>query len=271
MITRRTDEFGTPDIPEGHLLSAIGPGISPVDSLAEYIRAPMVLASQHSGGLNNESFYIWIKRKNGKLVGAMIPKYLRERFDGLARDEAARRDLPAEWFRALPKGAQSLQRSGYWRQVAGNHLAQLASDEHRREEKVLEQKFELAEKEFNRTYEQYQRIAAELDRQQQMSRTLQIISTLLGVMHAGLRAEQISSAFDNKVAADAGTPEEDLPERIKLTQKRITATEGVYKQQRITIDMQAKDLQTMDQMLREIFKNDNVPIPKADEQPIIIP
>jgi hypothetical protein len=121
-----SDEFGTPIVPSGQIIFPIGVGTEPADSLAEFIRRPR-LEGPTPNGVKNESYYLWIKAKDGKLIASGIPREFRERLELTARGEATRRNLLGEWERSSPSGIKSVQRAEYWTEVSAKYRKYVSS------------------------------------------------------------------------------------------------------------------------------------------------
>lgn len=259
-----SDEFGTPVVPAGQLVFSIGVGREPADSLAEFIRRPSLQAPRPTG-LRNESYYLWVKRKDGKLQASAIPREFRDGLERTARQEADRRNLLGEWQRALPiDGFKAIQRAEYWNEVATKYSQFLKSQENRQRVEAINKQFNEAQGKFNEVYKNYLETEAEIGRQQLFSKTLDTISTITSVLSAADKLGAFRSTKAGPVRTDAN-PEANLGATIEYSKTRTNELTGSYEEQKVRIQLQADQLQGLDGTLREIFQKDGVPIPKAED------
>jgi hypothetical protein len=265
-----SDEFGTPVVPAGQLVFSIGAGTEPADALAEFIRRPGLEADKPKG-LRDESYYLWVKRKDGKLVAGAIPREFRENLDETARQEADRRNLLGDWQRALPDGGfKAIQRAEYWNEVATKYSHFLQSQEDRDRVEAIRKQFNDAQDKFNEAYKKYLETEAELASQAQFSRALDTISAIGAVLNAADKLGAFQSTTAGPVKTDA-KPQANLGATIEYSKTRINELTGSYEEQRVRIQLQGDQLQKLDGTLRGIYQKDNIPIPKAqDPLPSII-
>jgi hypothetical protein len=258
------DEFGTPVVPAGQLLFSIGVGTEPADSLAEFIRRPGLEAAKPTG-LSNESYYLWVKHKDGKLVAGAIPREFRENLERTARQEADRRNLLGEWQRALPTdGFKAIQRAEYWNEVANKYSQLLTSQDDRNRVEAIKKQFDDAQSKFNEAYKKYLETEAEIGRQQQFSKALDTIGAITAVLNAADKLGAFQSSKAGAVRTDA-KPEANLSATIEYSKTRTNELTGSYEEQKIRIQLQGDQLEKLDGTLRGIFQKDGVPIPKADD------
>jgi hypothetical protein len=261
-----SDEHGTPVVPSGQLIFPIGAGTEPADSLAEFTRRPR-LEGNKPAGFNNDSYYLWVKANGDKLEASAIPREFRERLEKLARDEAERRNLLGEWERALPpEGFKSIQRAEYWSDVSAKYSKLLAEKEDRDKVAAIVKQFEEAQAKFNEAYKAYQEAERDMARQQNFSNMLRFASTVVGVLSTAdkLGAFKSSGAGATPVRTDA-KPQSNLGATMEYSRKRFNAISGTYEEERIRIKLQSDELGKLDSSLRDLFKRDGIPIPRADE------
>jgi hypothetical protein len=258
------DEFGTPVVPAGQLVFSIGVGTEPADSLAEFIRRPGLEAAKPTG-LRNESYYLWVKRKDGKLVAGAIPTEFRENLERTARQEADRRNLLGDWQRALPTdGFKALQRAEYWNEVANKYSQFLTSQEDRNRVEAIKKQFNEAQAKFNEAYKKYLETEAEIARQQQFSKALDTIGAITAVLNAADKLGAFQSSKAGPVRTDA-KPEANFSATIEYSKTRTNELTGSYEEQKIRIQLQGDQLQKLDGALRGVFDKDGIPIPKAED------
>jgi hypothetical protein len=258
------DEFGTPVVPAGQLVFSVGVGTEPADSLAEFIRRPGLEAAKPTG-LSNESYYLWVKRKDGKLVAGAIPREFRENLEQTARQEAERRNLLGEWQRALPTdGFKTIQRAEYWNDVAAKYSNYLTSQADRDRVEAIKKQFNDAQAKFNEAYKKYLETEAEMARQAQFSKALDTIGAIAAVLNAADKLGAFQSTAAGPVRTDA-KPQANLSATIEYSKTRVNELTGSYEEQRIRIQLQGEQLQKLDGTLRDIFQKDGVPIPKAQD------
>jgi hypothetical protein len=258
-----TDEFGTVVVPAGQLVFPIGVGTEPTDSLAEFIRVPR-LEGTPPAGMRNMSYYIWLKKRNGSLSGGMISREVRGVLEQRARDEARRRNLLGQWENALPKGGiRELQRDQYWSEVADKYSKFLAKEESRKRVEDLRQQFNAAEAKFNESYKQFQETAESLARKQQFIGALQTMGLITSIVGNAIKLGSMTSS----TSPVNGSGQPDLPYKATLeyTKSREDALTGYHEEQRLRLEIQGQQLQQLDTNLRDLFKNEGVKIPKAEE------
>ena len=258
------DEFGAPVVPAGQLVFAIGVGTEQADSLAEFVRRPGLEAAKPTG-LRNESYYLWVKHKDGKLLAGAIPREFRENLERTARQEADRRNLLGDWQRALPTdGFKALQRAEYWNEVANKYSQFLTSQEDRNRVEAIKKQFNEAQAKFNEAYKKYLETEADVARQQQFSKALDTIGTITAVLNAADKLGAFQSSKAGPVRTDA-KPEANFSATIEYSKTRTNELTGSYEEQKIRIQLQGDQLQKLDGALRGVFDKDGIRIPKAED------
>lgn len=258
------DEFGTPVVPAGQLVFPIGPGTEPTDSLAEFIRVPRLQATPPTG-LRNMSYYIWLKKRKGKLSGGMVPSEFREVLERQAREEAQMRNRLGQWEAALPPGGlRQLQRDQYWADVADKYAKFLATQDSRKRVDNLRKQFDEAEAKFNEAYKQFQETAESLARKQQFSGALQTMGLITSIFDNAIKLGSVSSSASGAVK-DTGQPDLPYKATVEYTKSRTDALTGYHEEQRLRLEIQGQQLQQLDGSLRDVFKKDGVQIPKAED------
>lgn len=265
-----SDEFGTLVIPGGQLLFPIGVGTEPLDALAEFTRTPVVMHGE-SSGFDNRSYYVWITKKGPKYSVDAIRQESRSAFEKRAREEAHRRDLLAIYSTALPADAvQSVKRAAYWQEVVRTYADHLKSEANREEVQALSQQFVNAQRTFNAAYRAFQETEAELAKQKRDSQVLLIASTVAQMVENACHAKSLVSSTGAPVSSQAAPTVSLKDAYVQLSIKtRETALE--YKRQQRIIELQESGLERRNRQLRQIFQQDGVPIPRAEEPMLLKP
>jgi hypothetical protein len=263
-----SDEFGIPSVPEGQLVFPVGEGITPVDALAEFIRTPHILPTHKN--LRNDSYYLWITKVGNKLNAGVVRPALRATLEKRALNEADRLNLLVDWRSAMPAtGIESVNRATYWQEVANKYADHLASEEHKKKVRALVQEFDEAQQKFNVAYHAYQEVDAELRSQNILSNALGVASTLIGVVDAACKIQMLQSDSGKSVTSQ-GVPEVTIIEATQETQRTINGITVQRRTELRIIKLGEGDLTKRDAEIRQIFKDDSVPIPSA-ETPLIPP
>jgi hypothetical protein len=75
----------------------------------------------------------------------------------------------------------------------------------------------------------------------------------------------VSTSPTSTPVKDSGKAQPSLSGTIEYTRTRTNALTGFRDEQKIRIDVQGAELQHLDENLRDVFRQDNVKIPKSEE------
>ena len=265
-----SDEFGTTVVPDGQLIVPVGVGYEPMDALAEEYRVPQ-LHSPVPKGLDNQSYYLWVKESGGKLKAGFVPRAFREVLEKKASAEAQRRDLLANWEQSLPEGGgiTVYVRSAYWVDVADKYSKLLQVKSEQNQFAALQARFNAAEAQFNEKYVKFQETLQEMSRVAKYNRTLDDISGFLGIMSAGIQVgSAISSAADkngnNTIRTDA-KPETSIQNSVEYSRSRIDYLNQTVDTYKVKLNTDAQTVRDINNRMETLFKDNGVSIPKAND------
>ncbi len=264
------DGNATPLIPEGQLVSPVGRGNEPLDALAEDLRK-RVVRRPHPANATNASYYIWLKVRDGKLTGGMIPREFRQGLEQRAKEEAERRELLGAWTAALPEGGiPEVKRSVYWNQVAAQYAKLLANEASQAKAKRLTEAFETAEREFNKSYRKFRETQEEMNRAERYNSSIANAQGIIGLIGSAVQTGALVCSQKPEVPprTDAEPPV-PLREIFEYTRTKIDGWTGNVEQQKVRIEQQGRDLQRRNDELSQVFREGNTSIPDADLGPIL--
>jgi hypothetical protein len=267
------DESNTPVIPSGQIVSPIGTGTEPIDALAENDRHPQ-LQNPRPRNVRDESYYIWVKERDGKLTGSIIPREFREKFEENAVEEARRRDMLGEWEKALPPGGlKSLQRATYWNDVATQYLVRLDSIERQNEIAELTRKYAEAEKNFNDAYTKFQETEKRMSDAAGRMKTLQAVATVTKLIGEGIQLGEVActdpstaTPASDKTPSTAGQPTGNVSATLEYEKETYDSYSGQWSKQRASLTVQGADLQKRNDELRQKYLDGKIKPPNADDQ-----
>jgi hypothetical protein len=262
-----TEGAGAVVIPGGQLLLPIGVGIEPLDALTQYMATtPYRVDGSRPGFYQDNTFYYWIGKRNGQLMGRPILREYCPHLQKAALDEWDRRKLLGAWERAWPNEKfRTLQRAEYWAEVERDRAAALRSESHRREVAELGNKMREQQAEFNKLYRNYQELERQISRQQEYLATLDKIATIASIIDNGIKAGQIFCSGTDVPAAGGeiggSTKAHDL---IEITERRIQedgTTRTIIERH---LRIRSEDIRGTDKSLGNAYGNDAVEIPPRD-------
>ncbi len=261
-----TDEAGTPIVPSGQLVFAVGKGTEPIDALAESFRRPRMRSPRPQAYASSQSYYIWVKEREGKLTGGMIPREFTDRLESIAKEEADRRDLMGGWFTALPPGGvEKIQRAEYWSDVARKYTAVLDSENRRANIARMTREFAIAQQSFNDAYIRYQDTVAEMTRINAYNATLNSIEKITALVSSAIQTGEVISRQDPaKTTNTIGQPRESLKDSINYIKIRLEYFTGVRDQLRVQVNQKGTQLQKLDTQLKTEFRDGKASIPESD-------
>lgn len=263
------NEYGVPIIAQGQLVFPVGPGIEPLDALAEDYRRP-IMRSPPPQGFINSTQYVWFRLQDGKLVGSSQAPELRQSFEAQAEAEARRRNLLGAYYSIAGDGMIRVQRAAYWDEIARRDLNQITNAEKRQVIANLQQQFQATQDKFNQLYAQYQDTLVRYNQAQNLLGALNTIDLITGVVSGAIRSSQLISAGNMKQATNQGSPEISSSADRSAT----STVSNSLMQELIPLVPQVNDagdhLKSIDIQIRATYEGENVPI-SASEFPNIPP
>jgi hypothetical protein len=156
------DEFGSPIIPGGQILTGVGPGVSPIDALAEDINRAKLTNPQPTY-LRSGSYYIWLTKKDGRLVALATPHEFTTQLETVARKEAGRRQKLASIGMTGDPLSSSIRRAQYWQQFYERNKQIIDASARAKEIKETTAAFSKLQLEANEILKKYQQAVKDYD------------------------------------------------------------------------------------------------------------
>jgi hypothetical protein len=257
-------------VPNGQLLFSIGYGTEPLDALAE-LKRQGAFSPQAPKNAENHSYFLWLTKNAGKLKVDSIPCFASKKLLEEALLEAKQRNLEAAFFRSVPNDyINKINRADYWQKVVAKR-AQLLKDEQRRARlKAINDEMSQLQSEFNQQYETFQRLVYEYERVQKYQATLSTIKSVTDLISAGFKAGQILSSSGAQ-PSELGKPSNDLNHAISSTKALAERMFGEHEVLKEDLEKKLTDFSQKDQEANDIFKQENIPIPKNDPPVLVLP
>ncbi len=257
-------------VPDGQLIFSIGHGIEPLDALAE-LRRQGTFGPQAPKNAENHSYFLWLTKNNGKLKVDSIPCADAKDLLKEALAEARQRNLEAAFIRSVPNDyINNIKRAEYWQKIVTERAKLLQDAQRRARLEALNNEMRQLQVDFNRKYETFQRLVYEYERAQRYQATLNTIKSVTDLISAGMKASQIRSSSGVN-ASQAGQPSNDLNQAVLSTK---TLTEKIVDEHGgLKVDLEKKliEFSQKDQEAKDIFKQENIPIPKNDPPIFVLP
>lgn len=198
------DENGQAVIPGGQIVLPVGVGTEPLDALAELLRLPGLESSPPKNSLENFSSYLWLFKKNGKLLGRTIPKELRDSFEKRARQEAIARARLATWMRVVPDSIwDRVQRADYWQRVYSEREKSIDDAARRQRIKGLTDRMSKLQDEVNASADQYRDILRNMAEQNMALQAASLAFQLIGAINAAASSGELQDKSSNSVSTDS--------------------------------------------------------------------
>jgi len=261
-IQMYVDEFGTSHVPAGQLVLPIGESTTPLDALVQFFRTPAVVGDTPEG-LDNQSYYIWLKNEGGKLRGRAIRREFRELFERRAREEdETGRQLNALGQAYTGETKQAIQQAQYWQQFVEHYGRSLANAQQRAQVQALVSRFKVAQEEFNKAYDSYQRTEIQIAEQQSWARALSTASTLSGIVQNAITVGALTSSTNSNASVKSdGGPAADWKASLEYSRRETDNLRGLEREQRFRLDLKFKSLQDLDSQLKTLFDKSRPTIP----------
>jgi hypothetical protein len=262
-------------IPGGQLIEPAGVGNTPIDALANLRATPYIGAQEwFEPPFEDQSYYIWIKREQGKLKAGIIPREGREALQKYAQEESHRRRVINNVDQAVKSAdVETLARDKYWSDLAQKNRATLRDNAQRQRVQELVQDFATAQRRFNEAYEQYLQKKEELREEQQNASTLQTISRIAGVVSSAVQLGQVASAnnSDAKVTAPSNGQSDAPKIMMEYHEKRIDSLNGSVRELENTIEIRGATVRQLDENLTKAFQDNGVKISDPDQKLVLPP
>lgn len=267
------DEFGTAYVPGGQLVTPIGVGVEPVDALAEFDMRPQLTATIPSG-LRNQSFYIWMVPKNGKLTATVIPQDFRANTERAAQQEATRRRQLGMWERAVPVNASdNVRRADLWIDAYERAKSNLADSTLRTELEQLNNQAKALQDHMNALYADYRKTAAAMASAQEDTKALGVLTKVLSLVSDGIKFGDIVYGTDGSekpVSPNSNDMRADAPLNDMLQYRRTSIQN--YDNLRVIQDLQiigdANKFRDLEQRLRSKWGTTGLQVPDPPPIPI---
>lgn len=259
---------GAVAIPGGQLISFEETGKNPIDALAKSrMEGGIVVAESLDPPFENQSYYIWIKKEQGKLKAGLIPREWREKLEKQAQDEVERRKNMAKVYEAMESaGTATLSRDKYWSDIAQKQLATLRDDAERRKAQHLVQEFVTAQRSFDEAYQQFLQKEQELREQQERLQTLQTISRIAGLVSSAVQAGELASSNSNAtVSAPQSSGQDATKIMIEYHEKQIDSLTGRIYEWGTRVELRGANLQQLENQLSRTFRTSDA------DQKLVVP
>lgn len=272
------DDSGAMQVPGGNFFEPIGVGTEPIDSLAEEIRRPSVSVPAPAG--SNESYYLWIRDRGGRLTGSIIPRQSRVSLERQAQSEATRRNLLVAWERHLPsKKYEEFDRYQYWAEMADKYRNYMKEEADRKRLDSLNAEFKREQEEFNKLYQRYSDLTAELKRTQHDNEALAAFQRIAHFFETAIRAGQVIQTLrtddmsSGEAAGVAPRKPKLLPDdgrlqvKIEYSKTAIYNLEGRATREHVVIQGSLDRIRKLDDQIREHYRSHDLPVPKSSPLP----
>ncbi len=259
-------EGDTLHVPGGQLVSLVGPGREPVDSLAEMMRTPRI-ANPVPAAMKNRSFYVWI-RPDGTAMKAtvMTPEFSRVIAKN-AQEEAIRRQRLAVFERADPSSLEaSVQRAEYWHDLYQRRQVEVADQDTRLKIEQLNREMKLQQGKVNELYMEYQRALTAAERANRFADSMRIVNSLTSFMNVAIQAGNVVS--NQGPVGTAGKPQISGGALMDHTSTEITRNGEILTSRASQIRVLLGPLEQTEIRLRQAWESQGVRIPQQDRPPI---
>jgi hypothetical protein len=265
------NELGVAVIPGGQLISAVGPGLEPVDALAESLRRPQLRNAPPPAALRNASYHVWLSMEATGMVAKTIPSQFRGRLLEISKAEARRRDLLGAWQRASPEDTvKAIARAEFWIEVQRQREALIKDGQRRARVAQLTADMSALQSEMNGLYRQYQETERRLAEQGAHLRTLETIATVTDLISNGMQVGKlVSTANDKPVTGREQTPETNTPASMEWTRRVIEADGATLRAVETRVKLRFDEMKSLDSQLEGLYKLEGIPIPQRDWAPIL--
>ena len=255
-----SDEFGTPIVPGGNILVPIGVGTEPLDSLAEWYRVPQLSSAPAiSPTWSDESYYLWIVRKDGALKAWSINKAFRDDFRSRAMVEAKRRARLGSWFQASEGQSTKIGRASYWLDVYRERERLLREDTDKKKIESLNQQMSKLEDDFNTLYGEYRRTQAKLAKDQGFLAAMDSAAVVAGLLRGALEESQVSPPRSNSAPTTSTEKStiEWIRREVSIEKKSVRTLE-----ERVRFEYDG--LKDLDRKFDAEYRRLGLPIPSRD-------
>jgi hypothetical protein len=259
------NEHGVVEIPGGQLLSIVGPGVNPIDALAENIRGGSGYNAPVRGGLRNSSQYIWIRRADGRLVGQMFSKDVSRVLTVRGHNEADVRRLDDGYYRAATDVGLStaFANAGYWADMESGRLNLFRSEATANQVRAFTRRIKELQDNANRLQGEYEKLLREIAAAQEKARILEKASAVTDLVSS---ATDLSSALSSGGAAVKPTPKGDVPfesaeAQTKFLTKKIETGTAALEYQKTEILRYRTEIDTLDLKLQNTYQTEGIPLP----------
>lgn len=269
-VSLYSDEFGNVAVPSGQLLYSMGIGTEPLDALAENLRHPQLRAGNPAlANLRNNSFFVWVRHSDGKLLAQTIAPEFRSRFLELGEAEARRRELLGAWRRALPHDPyESIARAEYWADVERTKATTLADKRAREAIESLVQSMRETQAAANDVLRRFRDAELRMQEQANFLSVLQGVSSLAALFKAGQEAYSLVCTLNGAAVAGGNTqPEANQSETVGVVLQIREVTAHEQRDLAVRLQESIEQIRKLDLDLDRVFKEHGIPLP--DRGPIL--
>ena len=264
------DEFGTPVVPGGNIITTIGVGTEPIDSLAEYIRKPQIEAGIRPTGLRNDSSYIWIQKSPEGLKGWGIPREFRAGLEKQASQEARRRQQLGTWAQVFgEEHNRVVQRASFWQETYESRKEAIRGAEVRHRLAALNAEMAAAEMKVNGILAEYAKAEARLARSSKYQQTLGTIASAVSIINGAVKIGGLMSDSGMPVQSTPSSidGESEIEMKISITREQIQSETQLMDSLSIEIRGPYSELIRVDQAIQDIYGQEQIPIPERQTPP----
>jgi hypothetical protein len=257
-------DSGEVRIPGGQLLAAIGPGMEPIDALAEEMLHGELRNTPPGPPYRDERSYVWLTLRNGHVVGALIPRELGKALRDDARAERQRRDRLGAWEVNAAGDLDSIKRAAFWQAMATAHAQKIADAAARDAIGNLTSQMAQAIQTFNAAYNEHLRLQREIAERDARLAVLNKIEAITSLIGSANQAQSLMSTNGKPVSTD-GAASVDTSKMNTLQDAAKAALESVAH----TAKEKGLEVQNLDLRLELLYKDNGVVVP--GRSPVVVP
>jgi hypothetical protein len=186
------DVGGVPYLPDGQVLTLIGPGREPIDALARHM-SPREFNAAVPAGAINQSCYIWIARYDGKTYSAKQQIGTAAALEKRAWREMQHRSLLGGEALEVVRRVDPIIVALEWQEANARLQAREVNAAKKASIAALTAELQRAQDDFNRAYADYRRAAERAGREARLLRALQVVETVTGLARTALEARGVTT------------------------------------------------------------------------------
>lgn len=258
-----SNEFGNLEIPGGQMLVLVEAGSDPVDALARYFGASRMEAQRPLGKIDSSSF-VWLTRREGRLVARTIPGEFRDQLMELGKAESDRRKLAAAFQKSFTEDTvASFRAAEYWKHVELERSTDIRDQARRDEVRQLTLSMAQLEDRGRKIQMEYAEKEKEMASYAQRRQALEALQAVTAIVSDAMSSGALRSTNgkDVPVAGAASAPFRSERVELDLVRSMSKQTEGAL----VILDQQLKVVRTsadkIDATLTSTYKAQGVQLP----------